>query len=660
MSGDGNILNTTLDSSSSPAFVRSSSRTGTTTGVPSAAATAAASSSTSTTTTATALRPRNRRILSFVEDEGAGLGDVDGLGGSDPAAASVAAGLLGSKRGGGGGGPAPYAVTGSSNAQRRFAARTAPGPAGNDASRRAPAAGFAADLLGSSWSSIQGFASAVMGGADGSSPLKNKAPVNGYRRAPGLGSEPFSRFRDGGRVRPGLPSAWGPSSSSAAAQVVPGSKEERHAILQSKKREMLMQVNGDSIPDTQSNYKRRSSLEDPCCSAVGAPVEQDDGDALVYIHQVQPNDSLTSVSIRYGCPLPVVRKSNGFWPSDSIQSRKIVVLPVASCSIKGRRIPSNRDLNQSALSRGTAAVDDHVDDSSSLMPSASSTAPFGRGDFVSEPDDPFSPSKSDKRSDPTPLWIHESWVNVQGHSSPVELGRVPKRTLGFFPRARRKSQGHSDAYSDLDSSSPGRMALGSIHSPQTSHFRDRSVSRSKHASPYRHPPRHGIFLSGPGGVGTLDRNVTGPGPAPDKLNAFVSTHLPNLAIPPPPTDAHNESLYSDSASNASTAHSNIGIENIGGAIEGWFRKVATKAKVGLNDFQQPAQPHGYLGIGGNGDLIEMDETSDSGPTGTLKVSEQTRGRMKTSSSDVLNGWGNHSTRGRNIARSRDISRAKDD
>lgn len=247
-------------------------------------------------------------------------------------------------------------------------------------------------------------------------------------------------------------------------------------------------------------------------------------------------------------------------------------------------------------------------------------------------------SVSGKVSKDAPQWTHESWVQVDGFSSPVELGRMRRAALGFFPRARRKSQVQSEPYCDLDSlsnsrssephpSSPprdDRFARLSSASPSPSRFRDRSTSSSNlsPSSYRRHRSRRSLVLSGPGGVGTLDRRAVGPGPGPDSLNTFITAHLPHLAINPAtreqhqPTSSHlahqHDRVSMDSTSSIPSNSSSAGLENIGGAIEGWFRKAATRAKSGLNELQRPPSHHTYLGISGRGDLIELGDTSESG------------------------------------------------
>lgn len=665
MSSDGDHLDT---SNSSFTSVLTPSRNG------------ARLASNATAVTASTVRPRNRRLISFVEDDEDGGAGRRFSGAAQHGAVAASLGMAGTSMMAGfsssrEASPSPYASRTASPAPmpRRQFSRTPSGlstfgmassngwPSSSQGNRTA---GLAADLLGSSWSSIQGLASAVLGTDD--TQLRNKSSLNGYRRWKTSDPNSFDwASRGSGRKRPGLPSAWGPSRPQTS-DILPGSKEDRQALIQSKRRELLLQANGDALPDSQGNYKRRISVDDSYASSV-PPAEQDDGDALVYIHQVQPTDSLTGVSIRYGCPLPVLRKANGFWPSDSIQARKIVVLPVASCTLKGRRIPSIHESSQPG--NGKAISDDSSDDNSSLIPPTNNHEHNGNCPSL---DDPFSVPTSGKNTGQTPLWAHESWVQVDGFSSPVELGRVPKRTLGFFPRARRKSQARSEAYSDLTPTPSEDQTHKLPSSSPAPRYRDRSTSSSKPFSPHRdHQRRPSIILSGPGGVGTLDRNTTGPGPAPDKLNAFVTTHLPNLVIPPQPPQAtrpgfgpHSDRVSFDSSSTIHSTTSSTGLENLGGAIEGWFRKVATKAKSGLNELQQPViPPHGHLGIGGEGDLIELDEAAESTSSRMSTPGPQRqrgeRPMLLSSSSEVLNALGG-SVRGRKAGMRDSHTSSKDD
>ena len=117
-------------------------------------------------------------------------------------------------------------------------------------------------------------------------------------------------------------------------------------------------------------------------------------------------------------------------------------------------------------------------------------------------------------------------------------------------------------------------------------------------------------------MGTLGKEALRPGPAPDGLNKLFAQHI--SLLPPPPLPS-STTAYSDDPSRQSfesLANSSSGIEELGGAIEGWMRKVGGKVKEvmvspGMNARGSPMiRGRGALGMGmgkglGEGDLIEL-------------------------------------------------------
>jgi len=128
-------------------------------------------------------------------------------------------------------------------------------------------------------------------------------------------------------------------------------------------------------------------------------------------------------------------------------------------------------------------------------------------------------------------------------------------------------------------------------------------------------------MRGPGGVGTLGKNVSMPGPGEDALNTWARKHIPGITLDSvqPSSLIGPEGLYRDelasiaegngpfaparsgsitpSAIISSTSGHGMGLENAASAIEGWVRRLATKA---------PGTPK----LGGTprndpGDLIEL-------------------------------------------------------
>lgn len=344
--------------------------------------------------------------------------------------------------------------------------------------------------------------------------------------------------------------------------------------MQARKREALLAANGHITPDISGRYKRRDSDERNETSA--ARGEQDDRDALVYLHRVKPEDTLAGVMIKYNCQPNVFRKANRLWPNDNIQVRKTVVLPVDACGVKGRKIPEPGDPSERLGDGNTEEV----------MPTPTAfQSPWGElHDSPKEKETPLSsiptsPSISISLSNPEePPWKHDSWVMIDRFPDAVEIARLSHKTLGYFPRSRRKSLTFSDVETpplSLD------LPRGSYQpSPPQG---QRSKSRSSSGSYLTHQ------LQGPGGVGTMGRDVRSPGPAQDGLNKLFAAHLPNLAP-----------RKSFESVNSSSSHGNGGIENVGGAIEGWMRKLATKAANSIQPPTSGARP-------GEGDLIELSE-----------------------------------------------------
>ena len=344
-------------------------------------------------------------------------------------------------------------------------------------------------------------------------------------------------------------------------------------LVQARKRENLLAANGHMSPDVSGRYKRRDSDEINHTSAL--PGGQDDRDALVYLHKVKPEDTLAGIMIKYSCQPNVFRRANRLWPNDSIQVRKTVVLPVDACEVKGRKV----------LELGNPS--EHLSDAHTeeIMPTPTAfQSPWG--DLHDSPKEkgtplssiPTSPSISISLSNPEePPWKHDSWVMIDGFPDAVEIARLSRKMLGYFPRSRRKSL----TFPDLETP-PASLDLprGSCQSsPQG------QISKSG--------PSPGSYLAhqlqGPGGVGTMGRDVRSPGPGQDGLNKLFATHLPNLAP-----------RKSSESVNSTSSHGNGGIENVGGAIESWMRKLATKAATSV----QPPTPGGRSGVG---DLIELSE-----------------------------------------------------
>lgn len=458
----------------------------------------------------------------------------------------------------------------------------------------------AVDFLDASWSSLQSLASSVLG-SDIARPSTN-GTTRTHTRKPSR-PDPYMRTA---LSRTSTPTSWGPSAPSTP-EIGAGTQEERQALVQAKKREALLLADTGPEWARGPRHKRRDSGDQSCRANIDA--EQDE-EALAYIHHVQPTDSITGVTIRYGCQPAVFRRANGFWPSDSIQGRKTVLLPVDSCSVKGRPIsPTDHDLLDTDRPKRNSLED----------PNGSSIAPSPVEPGPSSPDTtPTTDAEADR------VWKHESYVRIDGFPAPVEIGRVPRRALGFFPRSRRKSVSYTDSGppsllerersgTDFATSSPSEpRSSQSSNTPGSRPHADSSGSRaSSNTRPRHQRQRSNIHLSGPG-VGTLDRDTQIPGPALDGLSKFFAQHLPNLAPTPSPPSFPNTSEYTSTASSNTTS-----LDSLGGAVEGWVRKMTTRAKSSLTELQNgpPNRQTNGLGQGtgrrGMGDLIELNDGLES-------------------------------------------------
>ncbi|KAL2832451.1 hypothetical protein BDW59DRAFT_139276 [Aspergillus cavernicola] len=462
----------------------------------------------------------------------------------------------------------------------------------------------AVDFLDASWSSLQSLASSLLG-SDIARPASNGVP-RAHARKP---SRPELSTRIPSRTFSA--STWGPSGPTTP-EIGTGTLEERQALLQAKKREALLLADTEPRWSRNSRHKRRDSNDQTTQS--GIDTDQDE-EALVYVHRVQPADSITSVTIRYGCQAAIFRKANGFWPSDSIQGRKTVLLPVDCCSVKGRPIRALEGIGLSKENHGRWSMEDTS--GSSIVPSPTPEPSTFSGDSAQ--------TSVDLEAESDHAWKHESWVQIDGFPAHVEIGRVPRRSLGFFPRSRRKSLCYSDSEpvrgrEQTPTISIAGSPVQSVSSPQNNDLYGRlhagtpeSRTPGSRKSGGRHRrQRSGLELSGTG-VGTLDSGVNLPGPAMDGLSKFFAQHLPNLTPQqaPPNFDGLNDNSSSVTSSNSTS------LDNIGGAVEGWFRKTVARAKSNLGDLQQGTagpQSHGLnqgSGRRGLGDLIELDDGVES-------------------------------------------------
>jgi hypothetical protein len=427
------------------------------------------------------------------------------------------------------------------------------------------------------------------------------------------------------------PTQWGPAGPEQI-QVGAGSREERETLVRAAKRKDLMRANGSTFPDSSGNYKRRNS-DDFSGSSV-QPSEQDDRDALVYVHHVRPQDTLMGLTIRYNCEASTLRKANRLWPNDPIQSRKTIVLPVDACAVKGRPVldPQHLPKEEDLLVSETMSMHESPSTPTGAAPDGWPPHDFKTIAITTPPslDQRPSSSATSTTAETEPPWRHDSWVLLPNEKEPVEIARLPRRRLSYFPRARRKSNPFSDIGTprltpntsiDLPRipSSPGSAQSEAYAALRPNLSRNRSSSNAAF-------PASSLF-HGPGGVGSLGKNVRKPGPGEDRLNQLLGPHLPNVAPPPSQTVFTpwnpglnvDEDLISFGAEGVpASSGGGLDFQEVGGAIERWMRKTAKRAATALEASSTAASAKGNAGVqamgagNGVGDLIELTDAFEIG------------------------------------------------
>ncbi|GAB7331514.1 hypothetical protein MBLNU13_g02911t1 [Cladosporium sp. NU13] len=577
----------------------------------------------STPASSSSLRPRNRRLISGLSDIDGDNSTNDGLLSTSTAPATRAASPFGSR----GGSPIPRERLSRPVSSRGTAGAVAGSRRGNES----PVAG----LWGTSWSTLQGFANDLLGndGAATTQQQRTRRPMGRMNVARGSSSVP--------------PGDWGPQAPTSApgvGSIGMGSREEvENAIRAQKRKDMLTRT--ESYADAMGRMKRRTSDQDRGGVASSAPPgDHERRDALVYLHHVRKEDTLAGITIRYNCSANTLRKANRMWPNDTVQRRAVLILPVDACGVKGKPLSELEAMDllgdeKDALSAGKA---EEVETPKALAPTTNGN------DLMRNRTNSASTNTSHNRSslaagssvEGEQPWHHDSWILFPGASKPTEIARLSRNTLGYFPPARRKSASYSDL--DTPSTSLDLTRTNTSDHPVLSPLRQdppqrpRRSRRTSNATSGYFPS----YLSGPGGVGTMNKNVSSPGPGQDGLNKFFARHLPDVAPPKNQQSLYQPEipLYSDGVSGATTPGSyshalnngNINIENVGGAIESWMRRVASKAKDAMEPAERPKMGRASVGapakgVQGIGDLIEMTDEFEIG--GDEDEGEGERGRQ---------------------------------
>jgi LysM repeat protein len=432
-------------------------------------------------------------------------------------------------------------------------------------------------------------------------------------------------------------SHWGPKLQHQ--DVGAGSNDERAALIRDAKRKALLSGTED-LSNPATRHKRRTS-DDISTSFI--PQEDPDTESLVYIHHVRPGDTLPGLTIKYNCQATVLRKANRIWPNDPIQTRKIIFIPVDAAGIKGKPVlsPEFETIEEDLL--GDQTIFQHESPQLNRSPKQGATA---FQDCI--PTASLSPASTSNNTEPE--YKHDSWVILPNDKQPTEIARLFRQNLGFFPRARRKSIGFSDRSTSRNTSFDlGRPVQSSpLIRPQDTLSENPSPSRrptSKTRPSFSQASRTrsssnpvASFLRGPGGVGSMGRNVRTIGPGNERLTELFGAHLPSVAPPEHQTvfTPWTPSLMPETDGIARTAvdangvpidtSAGIDLQDVGGAIESWVRKLAKKAATALETNPATASTtrskgKGNVGgqglglAGGIGDLIELVDAFEVGDGG---------------------------------------------
>lgn len=466
------------------------------------------------------------------------------------------------------------------------------------------------------WSSIQEFASTLLANTSDPSPADHRSGA------------------------PQQPSSWGPAPPGERGtrpglhDVAAGPTAARDAELRARKKATVLEshpgVNGGL--DTRGKYKRRMSDDISSATAAGTS-GPDVEDCLVYIHYVKPADTYFGIVLRYRCREDVFRRANGLWTRDNIQIRKWLALPVDACEIKGRPCDDPSLVSQGVDLLGTTPKRRNtLDDFHFSSPSAGS----GLGQIGGTT--PNKPAAGDLGE---PAWTHVRWVRLESCENPVEIARISRTALGYFPPRRKKSiQSTMSPISTPRQSVDLTMGSGSVTESPIHVSRRQSLLGSRSVQGTSPVSSSGLgrstedarpaWMRRPGGVGSMSRNVHAPGPGRDYLNKWTTKHLPGLNIETLPSmsvlgseTAHFgfrngeempglvENALEEGRDVSSTSGQDLGLDKAAASIETWLRGAFSKRPnsptAGGSGSSSLASRIGRLPEDTTGDLIELED-----------------------------------------------------
>ncbi|OAQ71187.1 LysM domain-containing protein [Pochonia chlamydosporia 170] len=470
---------------------------------------------------------------------------------------------------------------------------------------------FLGDSWTQSWTSVQAFASTIISGGD--------AFPKGTR-SPQLPPRPRRNSR---------PDTWGPSPPPpirAFDDVGVGSLAQRRDALRAAKTASVLEshegVNGGL--DITGRHKRRTS--DEMAHIDGEPEEH-----LAYLHNVDPTDTYAGIILRYKCREDVFRKSNGLWSRDSVQTRKWLIIPVDVCEIKGCPCdpPSWPNTSETDLLAPTPlATEEPI-----------STSKGTQNDFFRPSAGPPSPNVKQGQADDLP-WSHVRWVQLDSFRQPVQIVRVSRQALGYFPPRRKKSiRTASPLSTPRQSSDLSSLAPNSTERPHTRRLSSLSSLPQIPGTPISSTSRAGseaadnrpAWMRRPGGVGSMSRTVRAPGPDKDYLNSWTRKHIPGLNIENLPsmsvmgsdtarfgfgqgTTGIAESPFELGRDASSVSRQGTGLDRAAAAVEHWLRGALAK-RPSTPLLRGRPRPPGMSADPDATDLIELADTaSEDGKT----------------------------------------------
>lgn len=607
-------------------------------------------------------RPRNRRLATATATDGDGAGASAVRGASPSASRPVSMLQTASPSMSRDASPIPIARLGQSSrsSSRNALARRTTG----DSSASAGKGWFEGGQWASGWASVTDLATSFLSGESqrGNSPIRSMSRTS----ASTLRTKQFD--------------AWGPEPPTprpGIEDVASGTLAEREAAYKARKTASVLEshegVNGGL--DVTGKFKRRNSDEESRNNASNPEVE----DQLVYIHHVQPSDTYAGIILKYRCREDAFRKANGLWSRDNITIRKWLALPVDACEVKGRPCDAPSYYSKDVDLLATTPV---------ATPPVSSS-PL-RAPPTSHPhDDFFAPRTENGKAheeavvdeDDKP-WTHVRWVKLDHSKEPVEIARVSRKAMGYFPPRRKKSvrtastlstpRGSFDVPSITLSSdivdSPGRLSsrrqsMLSGHPHITSTYASSAPTPSRSRVGSGNDDLRPAWMRRPGGVGTLSKTVRAPGPEKDYFNSWTKKHIPSLNIESLPSMAIMgsesarfgiasdeaaaivESPFEEGRDVASTSKQGSGLDKAAAAIETWLR--GAWAKRPNTPILGPSRTRG----GPGDDLIELEDTnSDDGRLGGLLDQGGDSSLLNSSYGSSGRSEGESSLRGRVSAR----------